>query len=495
MTSTEDGKSSPSSLVVEDAADVGDVVKEIDREAKFTECFLCSNIFSGPKMLPCMHTFCLDCLEQFVKTTRQLEKEDDSDAAVADGGLSCPRCQRAFSLPPGGVAALPRNSFFARLATLRRASMFRSVTLSETEGNDCDVCSAVASSHRDEALKTSNYEGEDGVEDGNSVDTPPPPVAAFQCLDCDEKLCDDCSLAHRKQKLSRTHRLIPFGTTSSDSNDIPNVFYDENSNDKTNNTSSNHVRTAMTMNKFVPTSTPPPPLLPPSPLQQHPELCERHPNEAGTFFCTDCSLTICERCRSGPHSAHVCTDDVTAAAAGARMNLDEDVERIDALLLTSARLTSSIAAQQTKFLTQIDVAETKICEAADALKAVIDAQRDQLIADARVIRTNTLTELDRLSVDIAHGVTLMENLRELSAELKARGMDAEVASFSGKLRVKRKQLEGVNHAISVCTVKFRPASALKGNLLGRVAILDIGKIQQVDSGIVVYNMHFINLYS
>jgi len=73
---------------------------------KFTKCRLCAEMFSEPRMLPCLHTFCLRCLHDQLATSR--------------GVVTCPCCGRGFLLPVGGVSELPVNAFYARLTERRR---------------------------------------------------------------------------------------------------------------------------------------------------------------------------------------------------------------------------------------------------------------------------------------------------------------------------------------------------------------------------------------
>ena len=62
--------------------------------------YLCFEVYNSttkvPKGLPCMHTFCLECLGKFVKDK-------------LDFKLPCPLCQAKLTLPEGGVLAIPTN--------------------------------------------------------------------------------------------------------------------------------------------------------------------------------------------------------------------------------------------------------------------------------------------------------------------------------------------------------------------------------------------------
>ena len=88
------------------------------RQDKCTKCPLCDEMFGEPKMLPCLHTFCLRCLEQF-----------KAQLTTSSSKVTCPRCRQESPVPVGGLGSLPANVFFARLTQRRR-------TLSSVNGVD-----------------------------------------------------------------------------------------------------------------------------------------------------------------------------------------------------------------------------------------------------------------------------------------------------------------------------------------------------------------------
>eukprot|EP00058_Branchiostoma_floridae_P022191 XP_002607681.1 hypothetical protein BRAFLDRAFT_123270 [Branchiostoma floridae] len=67
---------------------------------EFLSCSICLEPFHQPKTLPCLHTFCEECLR---------------DHAEVRPGFQCPTCRRHAVLGPDGVAGLPDNHFISSL--------------------------------------------------------------------------------------------------------------------------------------------------------------------------------------------------------------------------------------------------------------------------------------------------------------------------------------------------------------------------------------------
>ena len=86
-------------------------------------CPVCTNRFTNPKLLPCLHTFCLHCLQRIQATS-----------GIRDTIL-CPECRRNFTIPGNGdLNTLPTNF---RLNSLLDALP---VTECKTRGVKCGNC-------------------------------------------------------------------------------------------------------------------------------------------------------------------------------------------------------------------------------------------------------------------------------------------------------------------------------------------------------------------
>ena len=71
---------------------------QLNSLSKIKECPICMQSFKTPKALPCLHTFCLDCLEKYG------QDEIPSDK------MSCPVCRQTFVITEEGFDKLPTNS-------------------------------------------------------------------------------------------------------------------------------------------------------------------------------------------------------------------------------------------------------------------------------------------------------------------------------------------------------------------------------------------------
>lgn len=65
--------------------------------------------FKDPRVLPCQHSYCIDCLKQFIASGTN---------RVGDGKFLCPHCREEFILPKGGVEQYRKNFLANSLADM-----------------------------------------------------------------------------------------------------------------------------------------------------------------------------------------------------------------------------------------------------------------------------------------------------------------------------------------------------------------------------------------
>lgn len=135
-----------------------------------TDCPICLDAFRDPKILPCIHTFCVNCLREAWEKLNKNPKDT----------MPCPVCRREFAVPDTGFGGLQKNFFMEKLTEMRQILKPSSSIIL------CDPCL-------------------DEREPNAEADIP---SAEVYCLDCHQKLCPECYRHHRKNKVSKTHNII-----------------------------------------------------------------------------------------------------------------------------------------------------------------------------------------------------------------------------------------------------------------------------------------------
>ncbi|XP_019856593.1 PREDICTED: E3 ubiquitin-protein ligase TRIM71-like isoform X2 [Amphimedon queenslandica] len=144
-------------------------------------CEVCSEYYTDPLMLPCLHSFCKKCL------IKAKEKQGSADTS-----LKCPTCDTSVNLPDGKIEGLTQNLWFEHKS--REASIKKKIF--SKEAISCDECS---------------------VDDSSDA-------AVVYCCDCGQFLCDLCKKVHKRSKKKANHKLIDLETK--ESIELPAISYE-----------------------------------------------------------------------------------------------------------------------------------------------------------------------------------------------------------------------------------------------------------------------------
>ena len=123
------------------------------------KCGICLELFQDPRSLPCLHTFCRECIQRSLNET--------------DHSLKCPVCRAKHELSDEGAGLLPVNQYALQELPLKQP---------EDNGGqqaECKSCGEQA------------------------------PVVAW-CEDCDTMICQQCLSQHKKLFVFRDHLVRPF---------------------------------------------------------------------------------------------------------------------------------------------------------------------------------------------------------------------------------------------------------------------------------------------
>jgi len=132
-----------------------------------TECPICTEVYTDPRLLPCVHTYCLKCIEAWSK-----DKQPGDEVA-------CPLCRKEFTLSSNGVGDLPKNYLVQQFLLMKELSTV------ESKPSPCEACTG------DEVSEKK--------------------AAAVYCVECQQKLCQTCKQDHKKFKGTSRHSVVNTG--------------------------------------------------------------------------------------------------------------------------------------------------------------------------------------------------------------------------------------------------------------------------------------------
>ncbi|KAM7394499.1 hypothetical protein PAMP_021299 [Pampus punctatissimus] len=131
------------------------VVRQIDKQ--FLICSICLDRYENPKVLPCLHTFCERCLQNYIPAYSLT--------------LSCPVCRQTSILPEKGVAALQNNFFITNLMdVLQRAP--------DSCSQEAAALNNITTVAAGQLLSCPNHGGN---------------VMEFYCPPCETAMCQECT--------------------------------------------------------------------------------------------------------------------------------------------------------------------------------------------------------------------------------------------------------------------------------------------------------------
>ena len=123
-------------------------------------CPVCTNIYTDPKQLPCLHSFCLHCLNQWHRTSHGRDT------------IRCPKCQALSRVPESGDLKDLPTSFY--LNGLIDVLAIRECKTSQVKCGNCDKSSSENS----------------------------------YCFQCCMFYCQDCIIGHNIMKTYKDHRVL-----------------------------------------------------------------------------------------------------------------------------------------------------------------------------------------------------------------------------------------------------------------------------------------------
>ena len=137
-----------------------DIKTLLDNLHDEVSCSVCMCTFTDPKQLPCLHSFCLHCLNGIQRTSG------------VHGKITCPECRRQFQIPgSGNPSELPTNF---RINSLLDVLAIKECSTANVKCGNCDKRSA----------------------------------QTLYCFQCCSFWCEECILGHNIIRTNKEHKTL-----------------------------------------------------------------------------------------------------------------------------------------------------------------------------------------------------------------------------------------------------------------------------------------------
>lgn len=294
-------------------------------------CKYCSKVYDDPKLLPCLHTFCKRCIG--------LITEENGDS------LFCPICRSEVALPSKNVEDLKSN-----VIVLRKLEEFDRQKLRQRE-EDCSGC-----------------------DNGRNI-------AANRCLQCQEFLCGDCTLAHRRVKFTREHEILSL----------------EEFVDRTNPKDDSSFMT-----------------------------CANHNTEDIDMYCKTCDLLTCKECRRiVDHEGHEIVS-LQNAVDSTKPTLLSLLDATQKNIPTLQRSVYEIIKVYGRWQNKIDDISWQIRRTSRRLIQAIKEREHQLLKELNTIKDNRCSVLVKQKEEIERNLVCTIDGCDFSEEILKQGRDADI---------------------------------------------------------------------
>jgi len=351
-----------------------------------TTCPICINLFDNPKSLPCLHAFCLKCLQGHFK-----------DKCPGDE-VPCPMCRKDFEIPSSGLEGLQHHFFVQQLVDVRKAS-------SEDFGEaPCEVCA-----------------------EEREVGSEKIPTATTYCVDCNQKLCDQCSRPHKRMK-GGAHQVKPLG-----------------------------VEVVQEL------------------IQLRGSFCDKHKDEQVKLYCHGCNENICLTCSVVKHRNHN-SGEIAEVANNFIHRIDNDGKQIYSVINDVRDQSGQTKHHERAFRDNAEEIKKKVLAIGEEVKRVVDSQINDLLMELQAVTSESAKQAESVQEAYQLALVSMESFHAYSRELLDKGRPSDITRAACELHDRATEL--LNN--DVTAVKYRPphvtftpayvTQVKRLNLVGKVTI-------------------------
>ena len=317
--------------------------KDLKRATENLACPVCYQVFRNPKYLLCYHSYCEECLEKMQKQSK----------------ITCPECRKKTAVPAGGVKELPNNFFINRLV--------------------------------DEFILKRKIEGEEDVKCDKCDEDDP--VVSY-CPDCSLFLCQVCNKAHKRDRSSRGHSIVPL--------------------------------TELQSNKDIPIQ-----------VKVKVPLCMEHDYEL-KHYCETCDQLVCLYCTMKEHSDHS-HDTVKKMAVKHRKELQKVTAPVEEMIRSLSEAHNNIDKMKMKIRQQGDEVDKQIDHQYDELIQRLLEQKEQLKQQSHDVVSQKEKELTVQQEEVKYAQAEVLSIKELKVAIE-KSSDQEALSAKKQMIDRMQQI-------------------------------------------------------
>lgn len=351
-------------------------------ETGFIKCSICKSVYEDPRLLPCLHTFCHKCIKEIIEIEKQKIKtgnhSENSDQSNPEEGnteeitattdkcqtqeIVCPVCRSPIQVITQGKKEkeFPSNTF---LKDLRDMYDYK-----HEKDRNCDYC---------------KFDGK--ITSASSL-----------CLDCHDNMCQGCTGAHFRTKVTRCHKVIPYSQ-------VQKGLYDTD------------------IREF-----------------QNP-LCNDHNDEPLNIFCEKCEVLICKECKVSNHDNHkwLASDKAVLKYEVQMINLlkgiQQQIPSIHKYIQFLSNYEKSIEGSREKLASNIQ-------KQADMLHTMVEEQRITSLEALNIACDKERCEIQVRSLNLQTAAASLENNEEYLGQLLKHGKPEEILTLHREITQRLTQL-------------------------------------------------------
>jgi len=307
-------------------------------------------------------------------------------------------CRKTFQIPSDGLGSLQHHFFIQQLVDVRRASSEEFVEVS------CEVCSEESEQHLGKI-----------------------PTAITYCVDCNQKLCEQCSRPHRKWK-GGAHLVKPLGTE---------------------------------VEQEV--------------IKLRGSSCDRHKNKQVELYCLDCKKNICLVCFAVNHRDHN-TVEIPEAAEALRVRISNDGDDILSAVSAVHEQSEQTKQDAAKFRTDVENVQKLVFATGGQVKRTVDKQIGDILQQLESMTSESDKQKESVLEKYQLALVSMESFHTYLRELLDKGRPSDITAC--ELHDRANEL--LNNDVTAVKyhpphVTFTPADVMKiksFDFIGKVSVTE-----------------------